>query len=373
MPPQKHAWCGPSSIGRVLACPPSARFSAQFPDTESDYAQEGTEAHELCEYLVRKAMGEKVRNPKNKFKFWSEEMQQNAESYADFVMEQYETAKQSCNDPVLMVEQRVDVSEYIPECFGTADCILIADGTMTIIDYKNGAGVLVDVTDNPQLKTYALGALEQFDFLYDIQNVRLVIFQPRRDNVSKWELPKSELLKWAEETLKPVAQLAYEGQGEYAAGEHCRFCKAKAVCRKRAEHNLMLAQYDFAPPAELDNEEIAIIISMAENLKNWVSDIKDYALKQIMEGSPVPGYKVVEGRSNRCYSDEAEVAAAVSDAGYDPFEQKLLGITAMTKMLGKKKFEEILGKLVYKPPGAPTLAPETDDRPALASAADDFK
>ena len=209
MPPKAHAWVGPSSIARVLACPPSARFSEQFPDTESDFAAEGTEAHELCEYLVRKALGEKVRNPKKKLKFYNAEMQECAEGYAAYIMELYETAKQNCTTTEIMLEQRVDVSEYIPECFGPADCIIVADGTMTISDYKHGMGIKVEATDNPQLKTYALGTLAMFDFLYDINTVRLIIYQPRLENVDEWEISVAELLEWAEHTLKPTAQLAY--------------------------------------------------------------------------------------------------------------------------------------------------------------------
>ncbi len=373
MPPLKHAWCGPSSIARVLACTPSARFSEQFPDEGSDYAQEGTDAHELCEYLVRKAIGEKVRNPRNKLKFYCEEMQTHAEEYCSFIMEQLNQAKQTCGDAVLLIEQRVDISKYVPECFGTADCILIADGTMTIVDFKYGTGVLVDAEDNPQLKCYALGALEMFDALYDIDTIRLVIFQPRRSNVSEWSLSKADLMKWAENTLKPKAELAYKGEGTFSAGDHCRFCKAKTVCRKRAEHNLMLAQYDFAVPDTLAESEIPVILTMAENLANWVKDIREYALKQALAGVRYNGYKLVEGKSNRRYTDEESVAAAVTTAGFDPFERKLLGITAMEKMLGKKRFEELLAPFTEKPQGAPTLVPETDKRPEFTTANDDFK
>lgn len=367
-----HAWVGPSSIARVLACPPSARFSEQFPDTASDYAAEGTEAHELCEYLVRKALGEKVRKPKGKFH--CEEMQECAEGYAAFVMEMYETAKQTTPDAVLLLEQRVDVSEYIPECFGTADCILIADGTMTICDYKHGMGVRVDAEENPQLKTYALGALEMFGCLYDIDTIRLVIYQPRIENISDWTISKAELLQWAEETLKPTAQLAYKGEGEFCAGSHCRFCKAKAVCRKRAEQNLMLAQYDFAPPMELENTEIPIILSKASELVAWVNDIKEYALSQALSGVRYDGYKLVEGRSNRKYTDKDAVAKAVTEAGFNPYsEPEILGITAMEKLLGKKKFSEVLGQYIEKPHGSPTLVPETDKRPEYTTVNDDFE
>ena len=374
MPPKAHAWVGPSSIARVLACPPSARFSEQFPDTESDFAAEGTEAHELCENLVRKALGEKVRNPKKKLKFYNAEMQECAEGYAAYIMELYETAKQNCTTTEIMLEQRVDVSEYIPECFGTADCIIVADGTMTISDYKHGMGIKVEATDNPQLKTYALGTLAMFDFLYDINTVRLIIYQPRLENVDEWEISVAELLEWAEHTLKPTAQLAYNGEGEFCAGSHCRFCKAKAVCRKRAEQNLLLAQYEFAPPDNLEEHEIPIILSKASELVTWANDVKEYALAQALSGVHYDGYKLVEGRSVRKYIDKDAAAKAVTDAGYDPYgAPEIMGITAMEKLLGKKKFAEILSGYVEKPKGAPTLVPETDKRPVYSDANEDFK
>ncbi|MCM1530466.1 MAG: DUF2800 domain-containing protein [Alistipes sp.] len=374
MPPKAHAWVGPSSIARVLACPPSARFSEQFPETPSEFAAEGTEAHEYCEYLVRKALGEKVRSPKKKLKFYNAEMQECADGYAAFIMELYETAKLNCNTTEIMLEQRVDVSEYIPECFGTADCIIVSNGTMTIADYKHGMGVKVEATDNPQLKTYALGALAMFDFLYDIKKVRLIIYQPRLENVDEWEIGVSDLLEWAEKTLKPTAQLAYNGEGEFCAGNHCRFCKAKAVCRKRAEQNLLLAQYEFAPPDQLEEHEIPIILSKAGELVTWANDVREFALAQALSGVHYDGYKLVEGRSNRKYTDKKAAAKAVENAGYNPYgEPEIMGITAMEKLLGKKRFSQILGGLVEKPKGAPTLVPKSDKRPVYSDANEDFK
>jgi hypothetical protein len=219
---------------------------------------------------------------------------------------------------------------------------------------------------------YALGALDTFDGIYDIQTIRLTIFQPRRDNISTYEISKTDLMKWAEEILKPTAELAYNGEGEYNAGDHCQFCKAKATCRKRAEHNLELAQYDFEMPPNLDEAEISAILPRIDDLVAWAGDIKEYALQQAISGTEYPGFKVVEGRSIRKYTDEAAVASAVTDAGYDPYEKKVLGITAMTSLLGKKKFEELLGGMIMKPPGKPTLVPESDKRPALNTAKDDF-
>ena len=220
---------------------------------------------------------------------------------------------------------------------------------------------------------YALGALEAFDDLYDVSRIEMTIFQPRRDNVSTSSITKEALLTWAEEVLKPTAALAYEGKGEFKAGDHCQFCKVKATCRKRAETNLELAKYDFEMPATLDDFEIAAILPRIDQLINWGNDIKDYALTQAQAGTHYEGFKIVEGRSNRKYTDEAVVAATVTEAGYDPYEKKLLGITAMSSLLGKKQFEQLLGGLVYKPPGKPALVPESDKRPAMNTAADDFK
>lgn len=219
---------------------------------------------------------------------------------------------------------------------------------------------------------YALGALESFDDLYDIDRIDMTIFQPRRENVSTYSIRKNELLKWAEEILKPTAALAYEGNGEFKAGDHCKFCKVKATCRKRAETNLELAKYDFEMPATLDDFEIAAILPKIDELISWGNDIKDYALIKAQSGTHFDGFKIVEGRSNRKYTDEASVADKVSAAGFDPYEKKLLGITAMSSMLGKKKFEELLGGLVYKPPGKPALVSESDKRPAMNTAEEDF-
>ena len=246
-----------------------------------------------------------------------------------------------------------------------------------IIDFKYGQGILVDAEDNPQMMCYALGALDTYDGIYDIESVKMTIFQPRRENISTCTISKEALLEWADTCLKPIAELAYNGEGEFQAGSWCQFCKAKADCRKRAEYNLELARYDFEMPANLDDTEIAAILEKADELVAWANDIKEFALLQAQSGIHYEGWKVVEGRSNRRFTDDSAVADAVTSAGYDPYERKLLGITAMTSLLGKKKFDELLGGLVYKPPGKPTLVPESDKRPAMdsskaASAAEDF-
>lgn len=368
-----HALLSASSSHRWINCPPSARLCENCEDQGSEYAQQGTDAHSLCQYKVESALGMDTADPTENLSFYDDEMENCAESYAEYVMEQRAKALQSCADPVVLVEQRLDFSKYVPEGFGTGDCVIIADGTLSVIDYKHGKGILVEAEKNPQMLCYALGALELFDGIYDIDTVSMTIFQPRRENVSTYTISKEELLQWAEEVLIPRAKLAYAGEGDFAAGEHCQFCKVKATCRKRAEYNLELARYDFEMPPTLEDEEIESVLAKADALAAWVSDVKDYALQAAVSGKQWTGWKLVEGRSNRKYTDEIAVAEAVTKAGYNPYEQKLLGITAMTSALGKKQFESILGSLTYKPQGKPTLVPESDKRPAMNTANQDFK
>ncbi|MBR7085114.1 MAG: DUF2800 domain-containing protein, partial [Oscillospiraceae bacterium] len=364
-----HAKLSASSSARWLACPPSALLNAKVADTASDFAIEGTCAHELAEYKVNKFLGHNVRDPTEDLDFFDAEMAECTDSYLQYITE--ETAKY--HKPVVMVEQRLDFSAYVPDGFGTGDCIIIADEVLTVIDFKYGKNVLVSAENNSQMMLYALGALDMFGILYDFKEIRMVIFQPRMENVSECTISVEKLLDWAEHTLKPTAALAAEGKGEFQVGEHCRFCKVKATCRKRAEYNLMLAQYDFAMPAELEDTEITAIIEKADKLVSWVNDIKDYALSQALAGRHWTGWKLIEGKSNRKYTDENAVAEKVKSIGADPYEHKVLGITAMTKLLGKTKFNELLGGLVYKPPGKPTLVPESDKRPEWNTAQNDFK
>lgn len=371
--PTKHAFLSASASHRWLNCPPSAKLCESLPDQTSSFAQEGTNCHELCAYLVEKALGKDVKDPTKNLTYYNAEMQNCAEEYCSYVLEQLEEAKKYCADPMVFIEQRLDFSRWVENGFGTGDCLILADQVLQIIDYKHGLGVLVESDHNSQMMCYALGALEAFDGIYDIDRVTMTIFQPRRDNISTWSCTKEELLKWADEVLAPTAALAYEGKGEFKAGEHCQFCKVKATCRKRAEFNLELAQYDFAMPDTLDEMEIAAILEKVDQLIAWGNDIKDYALVQAQAGTHFDGWKIVEGRSNRKFTDEAAVATAVTEAGFDPYEKKLLGITAMSNLLGKKQFDELLGGLVYKPPGKPALVPESDKRPAMNTATDDFK
>nr|DAL78641.1 MAG TPA: Protein of unknown function (DUF2800) [Caudoviricetes sp.] len=373
----KHAYLSASASHRWLACPPSAKLCANIADQSSEYAQQGTDCHELCAYLVEKALGRAVTDPTENLTFYDVEMQNCAEEYRNYVLEQIEAVKELCQDPQVMIEQRLDFSRWVENGFGTGDCVIVADEVLQIIDYKHGLGVLVSAGDdehggNSQMMCYALGALDAFGDLYDINQIKMTIFQPRRDNISTYTISKEKLLKWADEVLAPTAQLAYTGKGEFKAGDHCQFCKVKATCRKRAEYNLELAKYDFEMPATLDDIEIAAILAKVDEMISWGNDIKEYALQQAQSGVHFDGWKIVEGRSNRKFTDEAAVASKVKDAGYNPYEKKLLGITAMSTMLGKKKFEELLGELVYKPPGKPTLVPESDKRPVMNTAQDDF-
>lgn len=375
----KHAFLSPSAAHRWLKCPPSAKLNAAIPDRSSPYAQQGTCAHELCACLVEKALGRDVKDPTENLEYYDSEMQQCAEGYAAFVMEEYEKAKQTCPDTEVLIEQKVDFSKWVKDGTGTADCIILSDGTIEIIDYKHGLGVPVSAESeefggNPQLMLYCLGCIAMFDGIYDIGTVKMAIYQPRRENISVHTMSKDELLKWADEVLSPTALLAMEGKGEFKAGEHCQFCKVKATCRKRAEYNLEIAKYDFAMPDTLEDHEVDAILMKIDQFTSWASDIKEYALNQALHGTDYDHFKVVEGRSNRKYTNEDDVAKTVIKAGYDPYEKKLLGLTAMSSLLGKKKFEELLGGLTYKPQGKPTLVPKSDKRPPMKNSAEnDFK
>ena len=372
MPPKGHAILSASSSDRWLHCPPSARLCETYEDKGSDYAAEGTDAHSLCEYKLRKALCMTVNDPTEHLTWYNAEMEDCANGYAAYVLEQVEAAKETCPDPVVLIEQRVDFSRWVEQGFGTADCIIIADGILQIIDFKYGLGVLVSAEENPQMMCYGLGALEIFDCLYEIDTVRMTIYQPRRENLSAYELSKDDLLRWADEVLKPAADLAFAGDGNFLCGEWCGFCKAKTVCRSRADANMELARYDFKVPPLLTDEDVEEILARVDDLVSWATDIKEYALQQAISGKEWSGWKLVEGRSNRRYTNEAAVAAAVTKAGFDPYEQKVLGVTAMQKLLGKARFEEVLAGLIEKPQGKPALVPISDKRPAMSNAKYDF-
>lgn len=365
MPPKGHAVLSASSSHRWLNCNPSARLEQEFEDRETEAATEGTAAHALAEHKLRKAL--KMRSSRPQSQFDSDEMEEHTDSYVEFVLEQLERAKQYCTDPMILIEQKLDFSCYVPDGFGTGDCLIVADKTLHIIDFKYGLGVLVDAYENPQMMLYALGALRIFDSLYDIEKVSMSIFQPRRENVSTWSIPVTELKQWADETLKPKAELAYAGKGEYVPGAWCQFCKAAVKCRARADARMELAKYEFALPPLLTDAEIEDILGKLDDLTKWANEIIAYAQDAaINHGKHWTGFKVVESKTNRKYTDEAAVIEAANAAGYhDIYKKSLISITEMEKLMGKKTFSEILGEYVKKPQGKPTLVPASDKRPAI--------
>ncbi len=360
-----HAVLSASGSHRWLNCTPSARLELEFENTGSEAAKEGTAAHALCEHKLKRALHMRSKRPVSGYD--SDEMEECTDAYVQYVMEQYEAAKQVCKDPIVLIEQRLDFSCYVPDGFGTGDCIIISDDKLHIIDFKYGIGVLVEAEDNPQMKLYALGALAIYDALYDISEVSMTIFQPRRENVSTWTVPVSELKSWADTVLKPKADMAYNGEGEYLPGEWCTFCRAAVRCRARAEEKLKLAQTEFRMPPLLTDAEIEEILAVIPDLAKWANEISAYALDAALNhGKEWEGFKVVEGRSVRKYRDEEAVAEAAKDAGYkDIYRQSLIPLTEMQRLMGKDKFEVILGGLIYKVPGKPTLVPKTDKRPAM--------
>ena len=372
MPPSKHAVLSASSSHRWLNCSPSARLEQEFEDRETEAAAEGTAAHALCEHKLRRALKRQSRKPVSKYD--CEEMDVHTDNYVQFVLETIAQAKEHCTDPIINIEQRLDFSCYVPHGFGTGDCIIIADKTLHIIDFKYGQGVLVEAEQNPQMMLYALGALHIYDTLYDIEDVAMTIYQPRRENISTWTISVSDLADWAEKVLVPKAKLAFEGKGDYMPGPWCTFCKAAVKCRARAEEKLALAQYEFAQPPLLTDEEIEEILGKLDDLTRWSEEIKAYAQDAALNhGKQWHGYKVVEGRSVRKYSDEAAVIEAANAAGYhDIFRKSLLPITEMEKLMGKQAFAEVLSGLIIKPAGKPTLVPITDKRPAMTNVKIDF-
>ena len=368
--PNQHALLSPSSSERWLHCPKSVRLSEQFEDTTSVYASEGTEAHALCEHLVLTALGRYSTDPRSWFKQYSQEMQEAAEGYTAYIMETVAAFRQDGVDPSVFVEQRLDMRSYVKDCFGTSDCVIIGGDTIVICDFKFGK--LPVPATSPQLRIYALGACELFGNLYDFTRVRTVIYQPRLATVDEAEITRDELYTWANDILAPTAKLAYDDEGEFACGDWCRFCRARNHCRALADHQMELAQYDFKLPPTLDDDEIADILSRVDDLVSWAGSIKEYALQAALKGVRFEGWKVVEGRANRRYVNEEAVAERVSASGKDPYEHKLLGITAMEKLLGKKAFVELLDGLVERPEGKPVLVPVSDKRPEMHTAKNDF-
>lgn len=373
-----HAVLSPSGAERWLNCTPSVRLEEQFPDNAGQAAAEGTLAHSLGELLLRKELKlikkyqfEKQLAEIKQNELYDNSMLDHCEDYRDFVMERYYDAQARTKDAMIFLEQKIDLTEYMPEGFGTCDCVIIADGKMHVIDLKYGKGVPVAAENNKQMQVYALGALHAFDFMYAIDTVDMNIYQPRIDNISNWEIPVKELRQWAETELKPRAKLAFAGEGEFNPGKHCRFCKARGACKANAEFNLVLAKHEFKEPALLTEEQISDILDRAKVFENWLGGVEDYALDQaVNHGKKWPGYKVVEGRSNRKYSSEESVAKALTDKGYKEetiYEKSILGITKMEKALGKDIFNTLLSPLIIKPAGKPALAPLSDKRPEYHS------
>lgn len=381
-----HVLLSASKAAQWINCPPSARLQEGIPDKKSEYSEEGTLAHELAETKLRrrilpcnskqreeldKRLKEIQSNP-----LYTAEMENHIQEYVEFVCERYMEAFKRSQDVVVLLEELLDFSEWVPEGYGTGDVILISDRILEIIDLKYGKGVPVNAVDNPQIRLYALGAWSGYGFLYDIQEVRMTIYQPRLDSINTDTMTIEELLDWAENVVKPAAQLAYEGKGEFKPGDHCRWCKVKATCRARADENMKALQYEFQDPALLTLEEIGQILHIAQKLHEWAKDVEEYAFDRALAGERVPGWKLVEGRSNRIITNLEEAKERLAGAGLEPDvflkPRELYGIRELEKRVGKKQLAEILGELIQKPPGKPVLVPETDKRPELNSIEHEF-
>lgn len=371
---RSHALLAASRASRWMNCPPSARLEEKMDESApSKYAEEGTLAHELAEVMLRgrfrllpaddctKEVRRLKKNP-----LYSDEMKTYLDVYLDYVTEQYRVAIQSTPDAVISLEERLDFSRWVEQGFGTGDAIVIADGVMEVIDLKYGKGVEVFAERNPQLMLYGLGALEAFDMLFGIKTVKLTIVQPRQERIDSWSISSEDLYIWGDDEVKPKAALAYEGKGETKCGHWCRWCRVKPLCAKMAETNLDLARDEFKEPQLLSDDRLVEVFTQLPMLKDWAESVAEYLLKQAIAGKEVPGYKVVEGRTQRKWADEAQVREILS-VDHDPSEftvTKLAGIPAIEKLL-KKDFQPLLGDLVVIPQGSPTLVPLSDKRPAM--------
>ena len=367
-----HAVLSASGAHRWLNCTPSARLEDQLPDSTSEAAEQGTAAHELAEWKLAGRTGTRPESD-----WHDEEMEDHTDTYVDHVTAELARAQEASPAAFLAIEERLNFSHLVPDGFGTGDAVIVGDGTMTIVDLKYGKGVEVNAIENPQMMLYALGALNTYGMIYDIRQVRMVIYQPRRHNISVWETTVQDLLDWAEQVVKPTAQLAHAGQGELKAGDWCQFCRHAPQCSALAAQHFqvvptkeLLTPEPAAPaPDTLTDEQIAQIVRHSGAIKKWLTSVEKHALETANSGRTYPGLKLVEGRATRKYADEAAVATKVTEAGHDPWKpRELIGITDMTKLLGKKQFNELVGPLLHKPAGAPTLAPEDDKRPALTIA-----
>lgn len=375
-----HALLSPSSAHRWLNCTASPRLEEREPDQSSSYAEEGSLAHAYCARVLKRYMElpvdtENAEIAQLEGRYHTGEMDEHVSTYCAAVIGKLEKARETTPDARILIERRLDFTNYVPDAFGTADAIIIADGTMDVIDFKYGKGVRVDAERNPQMMIYALGAYDEFSLEYNIKNVRMTIIQPRIDNISEWQIPVYELISWAENTLKPKAKEAYDGKGEQNPGEWCRFCKIKGKCRALAADCIRTAE-EFADPRVLSAEVMAKdVLPRLAVIKSWVSDIEEYALQQAIAGVKYEGFKVVEGRSNRKIVNPDKVAEALSD--YQPEQiwkpRELRTITDLEKLTGKRKFAELCSPYIEKPQGKPALVPESDKRPPFNSAENDFK
>lgn len=372
---RNHAILSASGASRWLNCPPSALLESELPDKDTKYSKEGTLAHEFCDIKLKEHFGYIAKNIatryRNKFrrdKLYSKEMGIHAKEYLNYVIE-----KIKARDAYVLAETRVDFSQYVPEGFGTCDCIIIQDETMTIIDYKYGQGVKVNADDNPQMKLYALGAIEMFGDIYDFDKVEMCIYQPRLDHIDESIDTVENLITWGEKTVKPTAELAIEGRGEFKAGAHCKFCKLNAQCKHLYQHNTEVIKDEFKDEtgtlstAYLTPDDYVMILERMKLIKNWLTAVEDHVIHGILNNElEIPGYKVVEGRSIRKYKDADQVATRLVNSGYEEsviYERSLLSLSKMEKLLGKKKFTEMLSDLVEKPKGKPMVVPENDKRP----------
>lgn len=383
-----HAKLSASGAKKWLTCTPSANLEEQFPDEQSAFAEEGSFAHAVAEHRLNKWLD----RPTPEFneagiqgyaKWYSADLSDHVNEYVEYVRDRITQARLAKRPCLIFLEQRVDYSRWVREGFGTSDVIIVTDEYIESIDLKFGKGVQVSAIDNPQPRLYSLGAWNDFNFLFPtIERVISTIVQPRLGHISTEELSADELLRWADDYVKPRATLAWDGLGEFVPGEHCAsgFCRARFTCAARAEANMAVAKSEFAlqPPELLTMEQLTSVLERADEAIKWLSDVQTYALQQAEQGHPIAGWKLVEGRANRKYANADEVAKRLVDSGIPEaviYERSLLGITAMEKALGKKQFGELLGDLVVKPTGKPTLVPAADKRPALssvASAAEDF-
>ena len=405
--PEVHALLSASSSKQWLNCPPSARLQENFPNESSVYAEEGTFAHSICEYKVKKYLHERVRRPQSE-EFYTEELEQSTDAYYEFVVGVVEEMKRNGCEPLVLVEERVDYSHIAPSGFGTADMLIIGHdaegrGILHICDYKNGKGVFVDAHHNSQMMLYAIGALHAYGYIYPIEIVRMSIIQPRLDNISTYECSREELEAWGE-SIKDTAKMAYEGKGEQKAGDWCRFCRAKPVCRACKEEALALCREEFldldagafaedprAAPSEVEEsdttapytpdlsaptfkqpglvslDELTEILPTLNRISSWIESVFAFISSEaINHGVPIRGYKVVEGRSKRVFTDTKAVVETATQNGYtDLYKQQLISLTEFEKMMGKKKFAELLGEFVAKPPGKLALVPESDPRPPV--------